>query len=96
MFYIISIVLGILIGLLSKNIIVQWVKSHLISYKSTYRVKFHVYFVIHRFGNKVNEIIKTETIEISVTARDEDEAIETVNDIINNEARIEIESIDLA
>jgi small-conductance mechanosensitive channel len=95
MIYILLTILGIVIGITSKKIILNWIKSILIFNKNTYKVKFHVYYVIHKSGSKLNDYIKTDSIEIDITGKNEDEAIEFINLLINNEARIEIESIEL-
>ena len=94
MIYFSLIIIGIIVGMLSKKIIIQWLKSIVIFRKNTYLIKFHVYYVIHKSGSKLNDYIKTNTIEISVVGGNEDEAIEFVNELINNEARIEIESVE--
>lgn len=95
MLYILSTIFGISIGLLFKEKISNWVKSFFIVKKNRYDVKFHAYFVFHRSGSKVNEMIKTESITLNVVASNEDNAIELVRDIINDTARLEIESIEI-
>ncbi len=95
MVYILTIIIGVVIGMISKNKIVEWIKSTLIIKRNHYKVKFHVYFVVHQSGNKLNEMLKTDTIEVSVNSKTEDEAIEFLKEMINNEARIEIESVDI-
>ena len=63
--------------------------------RNTFNIKFHVYFVMHPNGSKVNEIIKTDTIQISVNSKTENDAIEFVKDLINDEIRVEVESVEI-
>lgn len=93
--YLLILLVGILIGILSKKIIIQWIKSILITKRNSYNIKFHVYFIMHQSGSRLNEVIKTNTIEISIVGKNENEAIDFLKDFINDEARIEIESIEV-
>jgi hypothetical protein len=59
-----------------------------------YKVKFHIYYVIHRQHSETNEIINTDSIEISVIAKSETDASNLVTEMIANELKIEIESVE--
>ena len=50
---------------------------------------------MHPNGSKVNEIIKTDTIQISVNSKNEDDAIEFIKELINDQIRVEIESVEI-
>lgn len=93
--YLLFLTIGILIGIFSKKIILKKINSLLLVKKYSYNVRFHVYFIMHRSNNKLNEIIKTESLEISIIGKDEDDVIEFLRDLVKNETRIEIESIEL-
>jgi hypothetical protein len=95
MIYIISTLIGVIIGILLKNKIIKFAQSIVIPKIDTFNIKFHVYFVMHPNGSKLNEIIKTDTIQISVNSKSEDDAIEFVKDLINDEIRVEIESVEI-
>ena len=59
-----------------------------------YKVKFHIYYVIHRQHSETNEVINTDSIEISVIAKNETDASNLVTEMITNELKIEIESVE--
>lgn len=59
-----------------------------------FKVKFHIYYVIHRQHSETNEIINTDSIEISVIAKNETDASNLVTEMIANELKIEIESVE--
>jgi hypothetical protein len=59
-----------------------------------YKVKFHIYYVIHKQHSETNEIINTDSIEISVIAKNETDASNLVTEMITNELKIEIESVE--
>jgi hypothetical protein len=59
-----------------------------------YKVRFHIYYVIHRQNSETNEIINTDSIEISVIAKNETDASNLVTEMITNELKIEIESVE--
>jgi hypothetical protein len=59
-----------------------------------YKVRFHIYYVIHKQHSETNEIINTDSIEISVIAKNETEASNLVSEMITNELKIEIESVE--
>jgi hypothetical protein len=59
-----------------------------------FKVKFHIYYVIHRQHSETNEIINTDSIEISVIAKNETDASNLVTEMITNELKIEIESVE--
>lgn len=88
------LLIGLLLGFISRGKIIDLVNSLKLPKKNTYFVKFHVYFTVHQSGRKLNDLIKTESLQITVTARNKDEVLEFVNEMINNEARIEIESLE--
>lgn len=94
-FYITSTIIGIIVGMILKNKIINWWKSIVVADKHEYDITFHAYFVIHKNGSKTNEIIKTESLTIKIVAKDEQEAHEILNDMINENTKIEIESIEL-
>lgn len=94
MISVLVLIFGIFLGFIFKNKLVDISKSIKLPSKSTYTVKFHVYFTIHQSGKKVNDLIRTESIQITVVARNDEEVMDFVNDMINNEARIEIETLE--
>ena len=59
-----------------------------------YKVRFHIYYVIHKQYSETNEIINTDSIEISVIAKNETDASNLVTEMITNELKIEIESVE--
>lgn len=89
------IIIAFALGMTFKTKIIEWVSQVFVKYEKNYKVKFHVYFIIHRSGSRVNEMIKTETIELTIRAESEDVALSFIKDLINNEARIEIESLEV-
>lgn len=95
MWLIFALIIGIIIGFFSKKILFNWIKNMLVVKRHRYKVKFHTYFVVHRSGSQLNEIIRTETVEVAIVAKDEDDVIKLVQEIINDQTRIEFESIDI-
>jgi len=95
MFTFIAFLIGITIGIFSKKIFLNWLKNALITKRHKFLVKFHVYCVLHQTGSKLNEVIKTETVEVSIIGKNQEDAIKVVQEIINNEIRIEFESIEI-
>ena len=91
---IIFLIIGLLVGLLFRNKIVTLFNSLVVVYKDNFKVKFNVYFVIHKNGSEVNEIVKSESVEIVVRAKDEDEVISFVDEYIENHIKVEIQTID--
>jgi hypothetical protein len=91
---IIFLIIGLLVGLLFRNKIVTLFNSLVVVYKHDYKVKFSVYFAIHKNGSEVNEIVKSESVEIVVRAKDEDEVISFVDEYIENHIKVEIQTID--
>ena len=91
---IIFLIIGLLVGLLFRNKIVTLFNSLVVVYKDNFNVKFNVYFVIHKNGSEVNEIVKSESVEIVVRAKDEDEVISFVDEYIENHIKVEIQTID--
>jgi hypothetical protein len=59
-----------------------------------FKVRFHIYYVIHKQHSETNEIINTDSIEISVIAKNETDASNLVTEMITNELKIEIESVE--
>jgi hypothetical protein len=59
-----------------------------------FKVRFHIYYVIHKQYSETNEIINTDSIEISVIAKSETDASNLVTEMITNELKIEIESVE--
>jgi len=59
-----------------------------------FKVRFHIYYVIHKQYSETNEIINTDSIEISVIAKNETDASNLVTEMITNELKIEIESVE--
>lgn len=91
---IIFLIIGLLVGLLFRNKIVTLFNSLVVVYKHNFKVKFNVYFVIHKNESEVNEIVKSESVEIVVRAKDEDEVISFVDEYIENHIKVEIQTID--
>ena len=91
---IIFLIIGLLVGLLFRNKIVTLFNSLVVVYKDNFKVKFNVYFVIHKNGSEVNEIVKSESVEIVVRAKDEDEVISFVDEYIENHIKVEIQTLD--
>jgi hypothetical protein len=89
-FLIIGLVFGIFITKQMPKIIAFLNKDRNMRYK----VKFHIYYVIHKQNKETNEIVNTDSIEISVLAKDEEEASDLVTEMIANELKIQIESVD--
>ena len=90
LFLIIGLVFGVFITKQMPKIIAFLNRDRNIRYK----VKFHIYYVIHKQNNETNEIINTDSIEISVLAKNESEASDLVTEMITNELKIEIETVD--
>lgn len=86
----IILLFGILFGFSLKKIS-NLTKSIKLPEKKNFKIRFHVYYCIHQSEKKLNDLIKTEPIELSVTAHNEEEVMSLIHDIINNEARIEVE-----
>jgi hypothetical protein len=90
----IAFIIGLIIGLTFKKIVLNWLKKSLIVKRNRYLIKFHAYFVLHQSGSRLNEVIKTNTVEVSIISKNTEDAIGVVKQIITNETRIEIESIE--
>jgi len=95
MIYFITLVIGLLFGLIIKDRIPKFIDKYIITKKHKYKIKFNAYFIIHRYESNTNEMIKTESIEISILAKDEDEATTLTKELIENDIRVEIEDIEL-
>lgn len=95
MFTFIAFLIGITIGIFSKKIFLNWLKNALIIKRHRFLVKFHAYFILHQTGSKLNEVVRTETVEVSIIGKDHEDVIKVVQEIINNEIRIEFESIEI-
>lgn len=95
MFYFIVLILGLIIGILLKDKIVNWSKEVFLKKKITYNIKFHAYFILHRNGSRLNEMIKTDSITLNVSAYSEDDAIILLSDFLDGQVKIEIESIEV-
>ena len=88
------LIIGLVIGLFIANKIPKII-DYLNRDKSLrFKVKFHIYYVIHKQYSETNEIINTDSIEISVIAKNETEASNLVSEMITNELKIEIESVE--
>ena len=72
----------------------QWFISYIIKKKYEYKVRFHVYFLIHKKDSKTNDLIRTETVEIIIRSEDEIDAVDEVVDMVTEDVRVEIESIE--
>jgi uncharacterized protein YneF (UPF0154 family) len=86
---------GIIIGVFSKKVFLNWLKSNLIINRNRFKIRFHIYFLLHQSGKKLNEVIRTETVEVTIMAKDYEDAIGIVQEIINNEVRVEFESVEI-
>ncbi len=93
MIYLLLLVIGFILGGYFKDSISKFIKKYIIVKKNNYKVKFNIYFVIYRNNSKLNEIIRTETIEISVMAEDEDEVNTLISNLVDNGIKFEIENI---
>jgi hypothetical protein len=93
--YIFLLSVGIIIGfLISKSI--PLVREMLDSSRpKKWRVRFHTYFVMHENGQLTNSAIKSPSIELFVSAKNESEAGDLILEMIEKELRIDIESIEL-
>lgn len=87
--------IGIILGFILKNYIPKLIKHFLVIKEYTFKVKFNLFMVIHRENSMSNEVITTNSIEILVKGEDEDDVIDFVNKMVENETRVEIESIEI-
>jgi hypothetical protein len=94
MIYFLLIVVGIFLGVVLKNRIPKLIESYIIKKKYEYKVRFHVYFLIHKKDSKTNDLIRTETVEIVIRSEDEIDAVDEVVDMVTEDVRVEIESIE--
>jgi hypothetical protein len=95
MIYFLLIVVGIFLGVVLKNRIPKLIESYIIKKKYEYKVKFHVYFLIHKKDSKTNDLIKTETVEIVIRSEDEINAVDEVVEMVMKDVRVEIESVEM-
>ncbi len=95
MIYFSLIVVGIFLGVVLKNRIPKLIESYIIKKKYEYKVKFHVYFLIHKKDSKTNDLIKTETVEIVIRSEDEINAVDEVVEMVMKDVRVEIESVEM-
>jgi hypothetical protein len=51
--------------------------------------------VVHKENCMVNEVISTNSIEILVKGENEEEVIDFINKMVENETRVEIESVEI-
>jgi hypothetical protein len=93
--YIIFFFIGIILGILITKLIPKILDAILVKSERKWLVKFHTEFLIHENGQQTNNIVKSPSVEIYVNAKDESEATDLVLEMIQNELRIEIESVDL-
>ena len=87
--------IGIILGFILKNYIPKLIKHFLVIKEYTFKVKFNIFMVIHKENSMSNEVITTNSIEILVKGEDEDDVIDFVNKMVENETRVEIESIEI-
>ena len=87
------IIVGIVIGVLLTRQIPK-IKEMFNSRNRKWKVRFHTYYVVHRAGNNTNEVIMSESVEVSVRANDEDEASDLIVRMIEKEFRVEIEGVE--
>jgi hypothetical protein len=94
MIYFLLIVVGIFLGIVLKNRIPKLIESYIIKRKNEYKIRFHVYFLIHRKDSKTNDLIRTETVEIVIRSEDEINAVDEVVEMVTEDVRVEIESVE--
>lgn len=94
MMYFLILIIGLGLGIYLKDFVPKFIQKYLVVQKNNYKVKFNVYFIIHRNNSRLNEIIRTETIEISVLAKDENEIDTLISDLVDDGIRFEIENIE--
>jgi len=87
--------IGIIIGYFIKKYLPKLINYFLVVYNNTYRVKFNIFMVVHKENCMVNEVVSTNTIEILVKGKNEEEVIEFINKMVENETRVEIESVEI-
>ena len=88
------LIIGLVVGLSIANKIPKIIDYLNRDKALRYKVKFHIYYVIHRQHSETNEVINTDSIEISVIAKNETDASNLVTEMITNELKIEIESVE--
>jgi len=88
------LIIGLVVGLSIANKIPKIIDYMNRDKALRYKVKFHIYYVIHRQHSETNEVINTDSIEISVIAKNETDASNLVTEMITNELKIEIESVE--
>lgn len=93
--YIVFFFIGIILGILITKVIPKIKDSLLVKNERKWRVRFHTEFLIHEGGDKTNNLIKSQSVEIYVLAESESEATDLVLEMIQNDLRIEIESVEL-
>lgn len=89
----IYIIVGIVIGVLMTRQVPK-IKEMFNVRNKKWKVKFHTYYVVHRAGNNTNEVIMSESVEVSVRAHDEDDASDLIVRMIEKEFRVEIEGVE--
>jgi|694.fasta_scaffold09927_33 hypothetical protein len=90
-----SLFIGIILGYFIKKYIPKLIKHFLVTSRYTYRVKFNIFMVVHKENCMVNEVISTNSIEILVKGENEEEVIDFINKMVENETRVEIESVEI-
>jgi len=93
--YLLMMAIGILIGILITKSIPMIKEIFESARPKKWRVRFHTYFILHENGERTNSAIKSPSVDIFVSAKNEDEAGDLVLEMIEKELRIDIESIEL-
>ena len=85
---------GAIIGVAAFKYLPLLKKYIVVERNKKWRVRFHTYFIVHENGQRTNSAIKSPSVDIYVSAKDESAAGDLVLEMIEKELRVEIESIE--
>jgi hypothetical protein len=94
MLYLLSILFGIFIGFISKNKVPNYLQTKLTPIYKDFKVKFNVYLMIRKKDSETNSFIQSEMIEIVIKSQDEEEVIELINEMVQSQIKVNIETIE--
>ena len=88
------LIIGIAIGIVGAKKLPKIISRILVKETKSYKIKLHGYFPIHEMGQAKNSFAETPSVEILVTSENEKKAEDFITQMIMEEFRVEIESIE--
>lgn len=91
----IYLIIGIAIGVIATKKLPKLINKLIVRNKKSYKIRLHGYFPIHEMGKAKNSFAETPSVEILVTSESEKKAEDFITQMIMEEFRVEIESIEV-